>query len=298
VTRYVLGRLAAIVLTLWLLATAGFLLVELIPGDPARQLAGPAASAVSIEQIREAYGFGDPFLARYLHAMGRLARADLGFSFSRAEDVTAVVGRGLPATLLLTGLAFAGEVAIGIPLALFVAGRRGRAADRALVALAGATSAVPSFLVGVVLLYWFAFRFGWFPLGGSGGPLHYVLPVASVAVPFGLVFARLLRTTLLDEREQAYVTFGLAQGESPASVRRRHQLPNALLPLLSVLALDFAGLFSSVAVVEVAFSLEGLGADLFDAIRRLDTALIVGIAMAAVFAYLAVTQIRGISRKA
>lgn len=279
--RYLAGRLAGIVLTLWLLATAGFLLIELIPGDPARQLAGPAATTQSVEAIREAYGFDRPFLERYAEAMGRLTTGDLGESFSRNEPVTSVVARGLGPTLKLTGLAFLGEVLIGVPLALWVVSRRGRVADRLLVAAAGATSAIPAFLVGLILLYFLAFRLGWFALGGSGPlfSLHTPLPVLSVAVPFGLVFARILRTTLLDEQEQAYATFALARGETARAVRWRHLLPNALLPLLSVLALDFAGLFSSVAVVEVAFSLEGLGADLFDAIRRLDTALIIGIAL-------------------
>lgn len=279
--RYLAGRLAAIVVTLWLLATLGFILVELIPGDPARQLAGPIASAETVERIRHAYGFDRPFAVRYVDAMLRYARADLGFSFSRAEPVRSVIAGGLRGTLTLTGLAFLAELAIGIPLAILVVSRRGRLADRFLVGLAGATTAVPSFLLGLLLLYFFAFRLGWFPLGGSGPLLSraFVLPVASVAVPFGLVLARLLRTTLLDEQDQSYVTFALSRGESLRSVQWRHMLPNALLPLLSVLALDFAGLFSAVAVVEVVFSIQGMGSDLFSAIQRVDPPLIVGIAL-------------------
>ncbi len=279
--RYLAGRLASIVVTLWLVATLGFILVELIPGDPARQLAGPIASSETVERIRHAYGFDRPFLVRYVDAMGRFVRGDLGYSFSRSEPVRSVVARGMKDTLMLTALAFAAEVIIGVPLAVFVVSRRGRAADRLLVGLAGATSAVPSFLIGLLLLYFFAFRLEWFPLGGTGPILSraYVLPVACVAIPFGLVFARLLRTTLLEERDQSYVAFALARGESPRSVRWRHMLPNALLPLLSLLALDFAGLFSAVAVVEVTFSIQGLGSDLFGAIRRVDPSLIVGIAL-------------------
>ncbi len=278
-TRYLAGRLGSMVITLWLIATAGFILVELIPGDPARSLAGPSASATSLESIRQAYGFDDPLVVRYPAAMARLATGDLGYSFSRSEPVAQVLARSLPPTLLLTALAFAAELAIGIPLALWVVSRPGRRADRLLVAAAGASSAVPAFLVGLILIYLFAFQLGWFPLGGAASARAYVLPVLSLAVPFGLVLARLLRTTLLEEEDQAYVAFALARGEPPWSVRIRHQLPNALLPLFSVLALDFAGLFSSVAVVEVAFSMPGLGVDLFNALRRLDTALIVGIGL-------------------
>lgn len=280
-TRYLTGRLAATVITLWLLATAGFLLVELIPGDPARTLAGPQASADTIQRIKEAYGLDEPIWVRYTESVSKLAQGDFGYSFSRSEAVNAVIGRSLPRTLLLTLLAFAVEVMLAIPLALFVVGKRNRIVDNALVAAAGATSAIPPFLVGLVLLYLFAFRLGWLPLGGSGSAAAYVLPVASLAVPFGLVLARLLRTTLLEEEDRAYVTFALARGEKAWLVRLRHTLPNALLPLFSVLALDFVALFSSVAIVEVAFSIEGLGSDLFDALRRLDTPLIIGIGLVA-----------------
>jgi peptide/nickel transport system permease protein len=280
-TRYLAGRLGSMLVTLWLVATAGFLLVELIPGDPARSLAGPSASAETVERIREAYGFEQPFPSRYLNAIGRMLTGDLGHSFSRAEPVSSVLARSLPSTLLLTLLAFLLEVVIGIPLALWVVSRRGRLADRLLLSAAGATSAVPAFLVGLVLIYVFAFRLGWFPLGGKGSAAAYALPTLSLGVPFGLVLARLLRTTLLEELEQPYVTFAQALGDEAWSVRLRHALPNALLPLLSVLALDFAGLFSSVAVVEVAFSMGGLGTDLFTALRRLDTPMIVGVGLVA-----------------
>lgn len=277
---YIGRRLLAALVTVWIVATAGFLLVELIPGDPARQLAGPGASAESLASIREAYGFDDPLPVRYIDALARMARGDLGYSFAKAEPVTSVLLRSLPPTLALTALAFIVEILIAIPLALWVVSRGGLA-DRLLVVAAGATAAIPAFLVGILLIYVFGFRLGWFPLGGAGSPAAYVLPVVTLGVPFGLVLARLLRTSLLEQSSQPYVTFSEALGESPWSVRWRHLLPNALLPLLSILALDFAGLFSSVAVVEVAFSMPGLGADLLLALRRLDTALIVGIGIVA-----------------
>ena len=279
-TGYVLRRLLAALVTVWIVATAGFLLVEIIPGDPASSLAGPGASAETIERIRETYGFDDPLPVRYLTAMSRMIQGDLGHSFAKAEPVASVLFRSLPPTLLLTGLAFLVEVVIAIPLALWVVSRGGLA-DRLLLIAAGATSAIPAFLVGLLLIYVFAFRLGWLPLGGAGSPSAYVLPVLTLGVPFGLVLARLLRTSLLGQADQPYITFAAAIGETPWSVRVRHLLPNALLPLLSVLALDFAGLFSSVAVVEVAFSMPGLGADLLTGLRRLDTSLIVGIGIVA-----------------
>ncbi len=277
---YIGKRLLAALVTVWIVATAGFLLVELIPGDPARQLAGPGASAETLTAIREAYGFDDPLPVRYLASLTRMASGDLGYSFAKAEPVVDVLLRSLPPTLLLTALAFGVEVVIAIPLALWVVSRGG-IADRLLVILAGFTAAVPAFLVGLLLIYLFAFRLQLFPLGGGGSPAAYVLPVLTLGVPFGLVLARLLRTSLLEQQDEPYITFSAALGESAWSVRWRHLLPNALLPLLSILALDFAGLFSSVAVVEVAFSMPGLGADLLLGLRRLDTSLIVGIGIIA-----------------
>ena len=277
---YLARRLAAALVTVWIVATAGFLLVEIIPGDPARQLAGPGASAESLAAIREAYGFDDPLPLRYLDSMARMAQGDLGYSFAKAEPVTDVLLRSLPPTLLLTAMAFTVEVLIAVPLALWVV-RRGGFMDRLLVILAGATAAIPAFLVGLLLIYVFAFRLRIFPLGGAGSPAAYVLPVLTLGVPFGLVLARLLRTSLLEQRNQPYITFSEALGETSRAVQWRHLLPNALLPLLSILALDFAGLFSSVAVVEVVFSMPGLGADLLLGLKRLDTALIVGIGIIA-----------------
>jgi peptide/nickel transport system permease protein len=277
---YVARRLLAALVTVWIVATAGFPLVEIIPGDPARQLAGPGASAESLAAIREAYGFDDPLPLRYVESMTRMASGDLGYSFAKGEPVTDALLRSLPSTLLLTTLAFGLEVLIAIPLALWVVSRGGFV-DRLLVILAGFTAAIPAFLVGLLLIYLFAYHWRILPLGGAGSPAAFVLPVLTLGVPFGLVLARLLRTSLLEQRSQPYVTFSEALGESAWSVRWRHLLPNALLPLLSILALDFAGLFSSVAVVEVAFSMPGLGADLLFGLQRLDTALIVGIGIIA-----------------
>ncbi|MGZ4149325.1 MAG: ABC transporter permease [Actinomycetota bacterium] len=281
-SRYIARRLLLALVTLWVLATLGFLLVEAIPGDPARQLAGPTASIQTVEAIRHAYGFDQPAWDRYLSTLERYAHLDLGYSFSRSEDVRSVIARDIGHTLTLTVLAFIGELLIGLPLAVFVTSRKGRVADGTLIAAAGATSAIPTFLVGLLLLYLFAFRVQWFPLGGTTeGWRSYVLPVLTVAVPYGLVLGRILRTSILEEVEKPYVQFALARGERMNRVRWRDVLPNALVPLFSLLALDFAGLFATVAVVEVVFSIPGIGNDLFGAIRRVDTALIIGIALVA-----------------
>lgn len=279
--RYVGRRLLTALITVWLVATAGFLLVELIPGDPARSLAGPSASEETIERIREAYGFDDPLPQRYVLAMGRMLQGDLGDSFSKGRPVAEVLLSSLPQTLGLTAVAFLAELAVGIPLALWVVSRRSAWADRLLLGAAAATSAIPAFLLGLVLIYVFAFQLQWFPLPGTRSPSAWVLPVLTLGVPFGLVLARLLRTSLREQLEQPYVAFAAGMGEGAWSVRIRHVLPNALVPLLSLLALDFAGLFSAVAVVEVMFSLPGLGADLVQGLRRLDTALIVGVGVIA-----------------
>jgi peptide/nickel transport system permease protein len=152
---YVARRLLAALVTVWIVATAGFLLVEIIPGDPARQLAGPGASAESLAAIREAYGFDDPLPLRYVESMTRMASGDLGYSFAKGEPVTDALLRSLPSTLLLTTLAFGLEVLIAIPLALWVVSRGGFV-DRLLVILAGFTAAIPAFLVGLLLIYLFA----------------------------------------------------------------------------------------------------------------------------------------------
>ena len=281
-SRYIVRRLLLALVTLWALATLGFLLVEAIPGDPARQLAGPTASLETVEAIRHAYGFDRPAWDRYVSTLERYGHFDLGYSFSRSENARSVIARDVGHTLTLTLFAFVGELLIGIPLAVLVTSRKGRLADGSLVAAAGATTAIPTFLVGLLLLYVFAFRLGWFPLGGTTeGWRSYGLPVLTTAIPYGLVLARILRTSMLDELEKPYVQFALARGERMGRIRWRNVLPNSLVPLFSLLALDFAGLFASVAVVEIVFSIPGVGSDLFAAIRRLDTSLIIGVALVA-----------------
>ena len=211
--KYLLRRLGSTLITLALIITAGFLLVELIPGDPHASAGRSGRLRADVDQIRQAYEFDQPLLTRFTTTFTRLASGDLGYSFSRGEPVTDVLARSLPPTLLLTALAFLVEVAIGIPVALWVISRRGRWADRLLVAAAGATSVIPAFLVGLIFIYIFAFVLGWFPLGGGGSLAGYVLPVLAVGIPFGLVLARLLRTTLLDEADEAYVVFAAGRGE-------------------------------------------------------------------------------------
>ena len=166
---YISRRLLAALVTVWIVATAGVLLVEIIPGDPARQLAGPGASDASVAAIRAAYGLDDPLPVRYVDAMVRMPQGDLGYSFGKAEPVLEVLLRSLPSTLLLTALAFSEEVLIAIPLALWVVSGGGLA-DRFLVILAGATGSVPAFLLGLLLIYVFAGRLGWLPLGGEDSP--------------------------------------------------------------------------------------------------------------------------------
>ena len=210
-----------------------------------------------------------------------MVQGDLGYSFAKAEPVTDVLVRSLPPTLLLTGLAFLVEVLIAIPLALWVVSRGW---------LGGSPAGRPrrTHRLRYPPSWWACCSstsspFGWgsSPWVVEDRPPRTCCPVLTLGIPFGLVLARLLRTSLLEQQDQPYITFSAALGEPPWSVRWRHLLPNALLPLLSILALDFAGLFSSVAVVEVAFSMPGLGADLLLGLRRLDTSLIVGIGIVA-----------------
>jgi ABC-type dipeptide/oligopeptide/nickel transport system permease component len=142
VSRYIVRRLVLALVTLWALATLGFLLVEAIPGDPARQLAGPTASVETVEAIRHAYGFDQPAWDRYVATLERYGHFDLGYSFSRSENARSVIARDVGHTLTLTLFAFVGELLIGIPLAVLVTSRKGRLADGSLVAAAGAPAAL------------------------------------------------------------------------------------------------------------------------------------------------------------
>jgi peptide/nickel transport system permease protein len=276
VTAYLLRRLLGAVGVIWGVATITFVMIFLMPGDAARMYAGPRAPEETVERIRELWGLNDSLPVQYFRYLGRAVQGDLGNSTRDKRPVLEAVFNRLPATLQL---AFAGlfvELAVGIPLGIVAALRPGSWIDQfaTIVALIGIS--IPQFALGLVALYLFGFVIPIFPLGGYGTPLHLVLPALVLGIGGTAFYSRVLRNSILEVTNEDYVRTAWAKGLSPRTVLFRHILRNALMPVVTLAALDLALLLGGVVVIEAVFGWPGIGLQAWTAIRNQDTPMIMG----------------------
>lgn len=274
--QYLLRRLLWTLITILGVAVLTFLLVFAGPTDPARALVGEKATGVSIEHLRQQYGLDQPLYVQFLTYLGRLARGDLGDSYYFRKPVVEALFSRLPATALLAfSIMFVGCL-IGIPLGVLTALRQGSLLDRATMVLGLVSISLPTFFVGLLLLYCFAFQLKWFPVGGYGAFRHLVLPTIAVAIPWGMWYAILLRSNMLEAISADYVRTAYAKGLNPRIVAVRHMLRNALLPVVTIMGIDMASLLTGIVLVESVFSWPGIGMQTLQAAQHLDVPLIMG----------------------
>jgi len=269
------------VLILFGVSLITFSLAYLIPGDPAREMAGPRASLAVVQQIRHDLGLDEPVPMQYLQYLGRLAHGDLGTSWMFTRPVGQAILERLPATLQLAVAATILELLIGIPVGLGAALYHGRWQDRALMIPTLLGVCAPSFWVGLLLLYSLAFQLPIFPLGGYGTPAHLVLPALTVALIGAPWYARMLRSSMLDVLGMDYLRTARAKGLRRPTVIRRHVLRNALAPIMTMAGMDFGRRLGGLLVVETVFGWPGVGTLLLTAINELDVPVIMGTVLVA-----------------
>jgi len=274
--RYIIQRLAWTVLVLIGVSALTFLLVFAMPGDPAQALVGGRASKDSIEQVRRQYGLDQPLQVQYFSYMGRLLRGDLGDSFYFRQPVAQALLARFPATALLAGAIILVAVVIGIPLGVVGALRSNTAIDRGLMVGELLAISMPSFFFGLLLLYLFAFQLRLLPVGGYGSLKQLILPTLSVALPWSGWYAIILRSNMLEAISTDYVRTAYAKGLSGRSAALRHMLPNAILPVVTMVGMDLAGLLTGIALVEYIFNWPGIGWQTLQAAQRLDVPMIMG----------------------
>jgi peptide/nickel transport system permease protein len=274
--RYLAGRLvwAFVILigTTWIT----FAIVFMVPGDPARVMAGPRADAETLATIRRELGLDRPMLVQYGHYLARVARGDLGRSYATRQPVATTILRRLPATMTLALAALAVAVAIGVVVALFTAPLADTWIDRATLIVSLALLSAPVFWLGLIGLYFFGFRWRLVPLGGAGGLRHLVLPALVLGLGTGAYYARLLHTNLVNVLHEDYIRAARARGVGERRLLTAHALRNAALPLITVIGLDFAALMNGVVLTETVFHWPGLGRLAFDAVLALDVPVIMG----------------------
>jgi peptide/nickel transport system permease protein len=273
-TRFTVRRLGRLLISLWVLVTASFAMIHLIPGDPVRGALGPTAPAALVEARRHALGLDDPILTQYLHYLEGLFTGDLGTSFSSQLPVSDIIAQRLPATLSLALLAFLVSVGVAIPLGagMGVLTRRGHGKRTELVFTTTGivVATVPDFLIGVALVYLFGIRLGLLPVAGNDTAAAYVLPVVSLAIGPAAILARIVRVEMVAVLDADFVRTARAKRLPARTIYLGHALPNAATGALTVGGLLLGSLVAGTVLVENVFAWPGLGSTITQSILGKD----------------------------
>jgi peptide/nickel transport system permease protein len=275
-TQYLVRRLLGMLLVIWLILTLTFVLAYLIPAEPARAVAGPRASPETIAQVRKQLGLDDPLYTQYLRYLSRVLRGDLGTSYRQRLPVAQIILRRLPATIELALLGVMLELLLGIPVGIISAVWQHSVWDRGFMLGSLVAVSAPTFLLGLVLLYLFAYLVPIFPLGGPGGASHLVLPVLTLGLAGAAWYARMLRSSMLDILQADYVRTARAKGLSERIVMGRHVMRNALQPIVTMAGMDLGYYLGGIVLVEAVFSWPGIGWEMWRAVTNVDIPLAVG----------------------
>jgi len=281
---YIARRLIQTVMILIGISFVTFILLFLVPADPARQIAGRSATAQTVENIREQLGLNLPFYEQYLRYLKGLVQGDLGRSYLQKTEVAALIWSRLPASLLLMAGAIFSELAIGLTMGVIAATRRGSRTDNALMIFSFVGVSAPQFVIGILMLYVFAVKLGWFPIGGYGTFMHLVLPSLTLGLLGAGWYSRMMRSSLLDVLRQDYIRTARAKGLARWKILLRHAMPNAILPIIAMIGIDIGLFMSGIVVVESVFGWPGIGQLAWQAIQRVDIPIIMGVTIVSAFA--------------
>jgi ABC-type dipeptide/oligopeptide/nickel transport system permease component len=276
ILRFIALRLLLALPALWLILTMVFLLVHIVPGDPVAQMLGEGARAEDLEQLRHALNLDQPIRLQYLHYMTGVVRGDLGTSFRFQQPVAKVIAEHYPATLQLSFIALAVCAFIGIFGGVLAARKRGTATDTTVGVLTLFGLSVPNFALGPVLMLVFAVIFGWLPVSGRGGVSHIVLPAFTLGAALAAILTRMVRISVIEELSSDYVRTARAKGLPESSVLFKHAFRNALIPILTILSLQFGALLAGTIVTETIFAWPGVGRVTVQAINARDYPLLQG----------------------
>ena len=274
---YLARRLAASLFILLGVSVVTFGLTFIIPADPVAMIAGRNSTPEVREQIRHQLGLDRPLPEQYAIYLGRLVQGDLGKSYARKSDVGALIASRLPPTLLLMLAAIMAELLIGLPAGIYAASRRGRLGDKFAMTLSFASVSTPHFVMGLTLLYLFAYLLSWFPLGGYGSFSQLVLPALTLGLAGGGWYSRMMRSSMIEVLRNDYIRTARAKGMPEWRVILKHGLRNAFLPIIAMIGLDVGIFMSGVVVVENVFGWPGIGQLMWQAIQSLDIPIIMGV---------------------
>lgn len=296
---YLARRIAQTIPTLLLVALAVFALLRLIPGDPAQLMLGDGADAESLARLREQMGLTGSLPTQFMHWLAAVLRGDFGHSLSDGQPVLPVIIERFQVSATIVVVAVAIAVCIAVPAGLVAAWKQNKALDVGIVMTATLLLSIPSFWLGMLLLLLFGLHLNWLPVVGyvaltdsfSQGILYVILPIATLAMVETGVFTRMSRASAIEVLRLEYVAHARAKGVPESSVLRRHVLPNAFAPTLTLIGLMLGNLLGGIAVLETVFTLPGLGRHLVDAIFARDYPVIQGCLLFTALIYVCVNLV-------
>jgi len=269
VRAYVAGRLATAVLVIFGVSVVSFFLTFLT-GDPAEIMLPPGATAAQIEKFRAEWGFADPLPVQYWRFLKRALHGDFGVSLRHGQSSLPLIAARLPATLQLTVTAMLLAIVLAVPLGVLAATHRGGPVDLLAMSVALVGQSVPNFWLAIMMILLFAVSWGLLPTSGRGGVAHVVMPAAAIAINLMALLTRLVRSTMIEMLSEDYVRTARAKGLREVFVTGRHALPNALIPLVTVIGLQFGYILGGAVVIETIFTWPGVGLFTIQAILNRD----------------------------
>jgi ABC-type dipeptide/oligopeptide/nickel transport system permease component len=273
---------------IWLVVSLVFLLIHLVPGDPIAQMLGEGTPASDIAAARHAYGLDAPLSEQYIRYWKGVLRGDLGRSIRYNQSVTKLLLERYPYTLRLTFASLFVAIVLAVPAGVRSARRRNHWDDRLLSVISLFGLSFPNFALGPILILLFSIKAGWLPVSGAGSFASLVLPAITMGSALAAILTRMVRTSMLEELSQDYIRTARAKGLPERAVVYRHALRNAMIPVLTVLGLQFGALLAGAIVTEKIFSWPGIGRLTIDAISNRDYYVVQGCILAIGLTYVAV----------
>jgi ABC-type dipeptide/oligopeptide/nickel transport system permease component len=286
--RHFLTRILYTLPVVWLVVSLVFLLIHLVPGDPILQMLGEGVPAADLQAARHAYGLDLPLSQQYLNYWKGVLHGNLGLSLRYNQSVSKLLAQRYPYTLQLTLAALLVAVLLSIPAGVRSARRRNEWDDRTISVVSLFGLSFPNFALGPILILLFSIKLGLLPVSGSGSFANLVLPAITMGSALAAILTRMVRTSMLEELNQDYVRTARAKGLSETNVVYRHALRNAMIPVITVLGLQFGALLAGAIVTEKIFSWPGIGRLTIDAISNRDYYVVQGCILAIGLTYVAV----------
>jgi peptide/nickel transport system permease protein len=284
VVKFFLARVMQSLLVLWLVGTMAFVALH-FTGDPVALLSAEDATPQEREILRRAYGLEQPMAVQYLIFFGNTLKGNLGNSFYSPRPAMQLLLERLPATLLLVLLGLTLAMIIGIPIGILSAAQYGSSLDQILQTLTSLILSAPTFWIGILLIQIFAVNWQLLPSQGNSTALHLILPALTLALPRAAVYIRILRLQLLEVLTEDFIRTARAKGVLEPQILYQHALRNALIPFVTVLGMQLAGLLSGAVIVESLFAYPGMNRVALDAMNRLDIPVILAFVLLSAFVY-------------